>query len=35
MHGKGFIDSSQTIDNVYENLDYNPINWWHDSRYRI
>ena len=40
---KAFTDYSQTIDNVYENLeDYNPkkkksINsvWWHDRRYEI
>ena len=40
---KAFIDYSQTIDNVYENLeDYNPekkksLNsvWWYDSRYGI
>ena len=39
---KAFIDHSQTIDDVYENLgDYNPAKktksvnsvWWYDSRY--
>ena len=41
---KAFIDYSQTIDDVYENLeDYNRIKktrvsnsvWWYDSRYGI
>ena len=41
---KVFIDYSQTIDDVYENLeDYNPIKekgsansvWWCNSRYGV